>query len=175
MGLIRKSLMLSTAGVVSGSSKKQRLAKASLQELKKQTKLLAQIADPQAAARERAEQGAALARQQARIKASQEAKQQRAIERRARRLAKRSATPQAARQRAKICAPWYAVALHLWGWAVVIFFVFGAIGAAIAGSLIGVLGCAAVASAIGYPLYRYRDVLILRSTAEVPASQAPIQ
>jgi hypothetical protein len=47
MGLIRKSLMLSTAGIVSGSSKKQRVAKASLRELKRHTALLAQIADPE--------------------------------------------------------------------------------------------------------------------------------
>lgn len=39
MGLIRKSLMLSTGGVVRGSSKKQRVAKAGLKELQAQTRL----------------------------------------------------------------------------------------------------------------------------------------
>lgn len=42
MGLIRKSLMIGTAGIVRGSSKKQRVAKASLKELKQQTKLMAE-------------------------------------------------------------------------------------------------------------------------------------
>lgn len=39
MGIIRKSLMLGTGGVVRGSSKKQRVAKAQLTELRKQTKI----------------------------------------------------------------------------------------------------------------------------------------
>lgn len=42
MGLIRKSLAVSTLGVVSGSSKKQRAAAAQLAELKTQTALLKQ-------------------------------------------------------------------------------------------------------------------------------------
>ncbi len=42
MGLIRKTLMVGTAGIVKGSSKKQRVAKASLKELKQQTKLMAE-------------------------------------------------------------------------------------------------------------------------------------
>lgn len=44
MGLIRKSLMIGTAGLVRGSSKKQRVAKAQLKELKQQTKLMAEQA-----------------------------------------------------------------------------------------------------------------------------------
>jgi hypothetical protein len=39
VGLIRKSLMLGTGGLVRGSSKKQRVAKKSLRELREQTKL----------------------------------------------------------------------------------------------------------------------------------------
>ncbi|WP_329063068.1 DUF2510 domain-containing protein [Amycolatopsis sp. NBC_01480] len=39
MGIIRKSLMIGTAGVVRGSSKKQRVAKAQLKELRKQTEI----------------------------------------------------------------------------------------------------------------------------------------
>ncbi|GLY35301.1 hypothetical protein Amsp01_013250 [Amycolatopsis sp. NBRC 101858] len=39
MGLIRKSLMIGTAGLVRGSSKKQRVAKKSLRELQTQTRL----------------------------------------------------------------------------------------------------------------------------------------
>ncbi|MBB2500251.1 DUF2510 domain-containing protein [Amycolatopsis echigonensis] len=39
MGLIRKTLMLGTGGLVRGSSKKQRVAKAQLNELRKQTRL----------------------------------------------------------------------------------------------------------------------------------------
>ncbi|QRP48021.1 DUF2510 domain-containing protein [Amycolatopsis sp. FDAARGOS 1241] len=38
MGLIRKTLMISTGGIVRGSSKKQRVAKASLKELRAQTR-----------------------------------------------------------------------------------------------------------------------------------------
>lgn len=39
MGLIRKTLMIGTGGVVSGSSKKQRVAKAQLKELREQTRI----------------------------------------------------------------------------------------------------------------------------------------
>lgn len=50
MGLIRKSIMISTGGIVRGSSKKQRVAKKSLRELREQTKLMnqqAQVSQPQ--------------------------------------------------------------------------------------------------------------------------------
>ncbi|HEY3710935.1 MAG TPA: DUF2510 domain-containing protein [Amycolatopsis sp.] len=40
MGIIRKSLMISSGGIVSGSSKKQRVAKAQLKELRKQTAIV---------------------------------------------------------------------------------------------------------------------------------------
>lgn len=40
MGIIRKTLMVSTAGIVRGSSKKQRVAKAGLKQAKLQTSLL---------------------------------------------------------------------------------------------------------------------------------------
>lgn len=40
MGIIRKSLAVTTLGVVRPSSKKQRVAKKSLKELRKQTKAL---------------------------------------------------------------------------------------------------------------------------------------
>jgi hypothetical protein len=39
MGIIRKSLMIGTGGVVRGSSKKQRVAKAQLKELRTQTQM----------------------------------------------------------------------------------------------------------------------------------------
>ncbi len=39
MGLIRKTLMVGTMGAVRGSSKKQRVAKAQLKELRVQTRL----------------------------------------------------------------------------------------------------------------------------------------
>ncbi|MEV6441821.1 hypothetical protein [Amycolatopsis sp. NPDC051716] len=39
MGLIRKTLMVGTMGAVRGSSKKQRVAKAQLKELRVRTKL----------------------------------------------------------------------------------------------------------------------------------------
>ncbi|WP_300008071.1 hypothetical protein [Pseudonocardia sp.] len=42
MGLIRKSLMIGTAGLVRGSSKKQRVAKAQLKELREQTRIMAE-------------------------------------------------------------------------------------------------------------------------------------
>lgn len=42
MGLIRKTLMVGTAGLVQGSSKKQRVAKAQLKELKQQTRIMAE-------------------------------------------------------------------------------------------------------------------------------------
>lgn len=42
MGLIRKTLAVGTVGVVRGSSKKQRNAKAQLKELREQTELLRQ-------------------------------------------------------------------------------------------------------------------------------------
>ncbi|HVV12475.1 DUF2510 domain-containing protein [Amycolatopsis sp.] len=47
MGLIRKTLMISTAGAVRGSSKKQRVAKAQLKELRQQTRIAAQQAKAQ--------------------------------------------------------------------------------------------------------------------------------
>jgi type II secretory pathway pseudopilin PulG len=50
VGLIRKTLMISTAGVVRGSSKKQRVAKKSLRELQAQTRLQQQALKEQAAA-----------------------------------------------------------------------------------------------------------------------------
>lgn len=40
MGLIRKTFAVSTLGLVRGSSKKQRVAKAQLDEIKKQTEIL---------------------------------------------------------------------------------------------------------------------------------------
>lgn len=43
MGLIRKTLMISTAGLVRGNSKKQRVAKASLRQHRRQTALLKHI------------------------------------------------------------------------------------------------------------------------------------
>ncbi|RSM41477.1 DUF2510 domain-containing protein [Amycolatopsis balhimycina DSM 5908] len=48
MGLIRKSLMISTGGLVRGSSKKQRVAKKSLRELQAQTRLQQQALAQQA-------------------------------------------------------------------------------------------------------------------------------
>lgn len=42
MGLIRKTLMVGTAGIVRGSSKKQRVAKAQLKQLKQQTQIMAE-------------------------------------------------------------------------------------------------------------------------------------
>ena len=50
MGLIRKTLMIGTAGVVRGSSKKQRVAKASLRQLREQTRLQEQALKQQQAA-----------------------------------------------------------------------------------------------------------------------------
>lgn len=50
MGLIRKTLMVGTVGVVRGSSKKQRVAKAQLRQLKEQTR----IAQEEALARQTA-------------------------------------------------------------------------------------------------------------------------
>jgi hypothetical protein len=44
MGIIRKTLMVSTAGIVRGSSKKQRVAKAGLRQQKLQTSLLKDVA-----------------------------------------------------------------------------------------------------------------------------------
>jgi hypothetical protein len=42
MGLIRKSLAVTSLGVVRGSSKKQRVAKAQLKELQQQTRIMAE-------------------------------------------------------------------------------------------------------------------------------------
>jgi Protein of unknown function (DUF2510) len=42
MGLIRKTLMVGTAGLVRGSSKKQRVAKAQLKQVKEQTAIARQ-------------------------------------------------------------------------------------------------------------------------------------
>jgi hypothetical protein len=42
MGLIRKSLAVGTFGLVRGSSKKQRVAKAQLEEMRKQTEVMRQ-------------------------------------------------------------------------------------------------------------------------------------
>lgn len=51
MGLIRKSLMLSTAGVVSGSSKKQRVAKATANNTAQTNAILQQQAEAESAFR----------------------------------------------------------------------------------------------------------------------------
>jgi hypothetical protein len=52
MGLIRKTFAVGTGGVVRGSSKKQRAAKAHLQEMRKQTEMMRQaVGDPDAEAR----------------------------------------------------------------------------------------------------------------------------
>ena len=60
VGLIRKTLMISTAGIVRGSSKKQRVAKASLRQLRQQTRLQEQaIMQQQAAAQQPAPPAAA--------------------------------------------------------------------------------------------------------------------
>ena len=50
MGLIRKTLFVSTAGLVRPSSKKQRTAKAQLKEARRQTEILAQQTAQQATA-----------------------------------------------------------------------------------------------------------------------------
>jgi hypothetical protein len=50
VGLIRKSLMLGTGGLVRGSSKKQRVAKKSLREMRTQTRLQQQALKQQAQA-----------------------------------------------------------------------------------------------------------------------------
>ena len=159
MGLIRKSLMVGTLGGVSGSSKKQRVAKASLRELKQQTALLAQIADPGAAARQGAE-----------IQARIEARQQRIVERRA-------ARAQRTKDRNKVaaCRPWLTLTMRFCCWAVAIIFALGAIGGAAAGSPVGVIGCSAIVALMCYFLYRPRKVLTPNSTEGVPASQAPIR
>lgn len=47
MGLIRKTLSVSTVGLVRGSSKKQRVAKAQLKELRKQTGMMADAVEEQ--------------------------------------------------------------------------------------------------------------------------------
>jgi hypothetical protein len=52
VGLIRKTLMISTAGAVRGSSKKQRVAKSQLKELRQQTRIAEQQATAQQAARQ---------------------------------------------------------------------------------------------------------------------------
>lgn len=49
VGLIRKTLMVGTLGIVRGSSKKQRVAKKSLQELRTQTSLQQAALQQQAA------------------------------------------------------------------------------------------------------------------------------
>jgi hypothetical protein len=46
MGLIRKSLMVGSFGLVRGSSKKQRVAKATLREAQAQTQLIRQATRP---------------------------------------------------------------------------------------------------------------------------------
>ncbi|MGD9989324.1 DUF2510 domain-containing protein [Pseudonocardia sp.] len=55
MGLIRKSLAVGTMGAVRGSSKKQRVAKAQLRELKAQTALQKEQMEAEEAAEERAQ------------------------------------------------------------------------------------------------------------------------
>lgn len=50
MGLIRKTLMVGSAGMVRGSSKKQRVAKAQLKQLQEQTRIARQDALAQQAA-----------------------------------------------------------------------------------------------------------------------------
>lgn len=47
MGIVRKTLMISTAGIVRGNSKKQRVAKATLKQAKLQSSLLKDAATRQ--------------------------------------------------------------------------------------------------------------------------------
>jgi hypothetical protein len=47
MGLIRKTLAVSTVGLVRGSSKKQRVAKSQLKELRKQTGMMSDAVEEQ--------------------------------------------------------------------------------------------------------------------------------
>lgn len=53
MGLIRKTLAVSTLGLVRGSSKKQRVAKAQLNELRAQTQVMQQQAEAELAEQRR--------------------------------------------------------------------------------------------------------------------------
>lgn len=155
MGLIRKSLMVGTLGGVSGSSKKQRVAKASLRELRQQTALLAQIADP-----------GAVARQHAEVQAAKDARQ-------ARRDARRGPNVVFVEKPQTTRSPRQSKALRTVCWTVAIFFALGAIGGAAAGSPVGVIGCSAIVALMRYFLYRPRKTLTQNNTEEAPASQEP--
>lgn len=174
MGLIRGSLMLGTGGLVSGSSKKQRVAKAQLRELQSQTKLLEQIADPGKLERERAARQAAKDARQARVAATLESRHQRALERKQRLAKVRKDTRAAQQQRAANRTPvpaWAVKTIRVIGWVWVVFFALGSIEATskdgVAAIVVGILfaGIPAVV------LWRTN----LRTTEAAPASQAPTQ
>lgn len=74
MGLIRTTLTISTVGVVNPRSRKQRVAAAQLREMKAQTALLQQIADPGKAERERDAKEAKIAELRARRDAARAAR-----------------------------------------------------------------------------------------------------
>jgi predicted phage tail protein len=159
MGLIRKSLMVGTLGGVSGSSKKQRVAKASLRELKQQTALLAQIADPGAAAR-----------QHATVQAARDARQARRDARRGPNVVfvEKPQTVRPARQ---------SKTLRTVCGVVMIFFALAAIGAMADGSVGGSIACVLV-SITAFLLMSGvipRRALTQSSTEEAPASQEPIR
>ena len=170
MGLIRGTLMLGTGGLVSGSSKKQRVAKSQLRELRAQTKLLEQIADPGKLERERAARQAAKEARQARTAAILEARHQRALARKER-LATRREDTQIPQRHVANSAPWPIWAsktLRIMGWVWVVFL------ALLAFSVAAVNIAAAVVA--GLLAGGLAWILVSPRTAEaVPASQEPTQ
>lgn len=153
MGLIRGSLMLGTGGLVSGSSKKQRVAKAQLRELQSQTKLLEQIADPGKLERERA--------------AKQAAKEARQARRDARRgpnvvFTEKPRTPAPA---------WASKTLRVVGWVWVVFLALLAFSVA-AVNIAAAVVSGLLAAGLAWILVRKASP---RTTEVAPASQAPTQ
>lgn len=143
MGLIRGTLMLGTGGLVHGSSKKQRVAKSQLRELRAQTKLLEQIADPGKLEREHA------ARE--RQVATSEARHQRA------------GTTHAPRP------AWATRILRVVGWAWVVFLVLVAISVASV-NIVAALTAGLLAAGLTWALVRRSSP---RTAATAPASQEP--
>lgn len=154
MGLIRKSLMLGTGGIVSGNSKKQRVAKSQLRELRTQTQLLEQIADPGKLERERAARQAAKGARQARREA---------------RRGPNVVFVEKPRPARKPASPGAIKALRVVGWVWVAFLALVAFSVATV-SIPAAAISAVLASGLIWILVRKTSP---RTAAMVPASQAP--
>lgn len=180
MGLIRGTLMLGTGGLVSGSSKKQRVAKAQLRELRTQTQLLEQIADPGKLERERAAKEAKQVAWQAAKEARQAERATRRGVRRANKEARQAArrevrlSDKEARQANRTPLPsWLVTTFRVLCWMWVIFFAIGSLGVIAKDGVSAVLVGIIFSGVPAVVLWKTRKASSPRTAEGVPASQEP--